>query len=259
MSDDFLSLKILIVSEVAAERDRVRHAASQASVPVEIAEIENVGDSAETCERLARDTFDIVFFDSRMSRAGRQEVLDAARAANGRPLVILIGPADLKSREVITEGLAVDGALAKPIDPGEAGAMMDRCVRARMPNRVLIVDDSSTVRTVVRKVLQASRFRIEAEEAAEGAAALEQASKQHFDIVFLDCNMPGLDGFATLTELKRDYPNIKVVMITGTNDVTIADRALASGASDFLFKPFFAKDIDALLNRLFGLMSPKTG
>jgi FixJ family two-component response regulator len=53
------------------------------------------------------------------------------------------------------------------------------------------------------------------------------------------------------------YPDMKVVMITGTRDVRIEDRARASGAKDFLYKPFFAKDIDAVLNRLFGLMHPR--
>ena len=77
---------------------------------------------------------------------------------------------------------------------------MERCIRARLPKRVLIVDDSSTVRSVVRKVLQASRFKLEAEEAADGSAAIELAKKKRFDIVFLDCQMPGLDGFATFAE-----------------------------------------------------------
>jgi FixJ family two-component response regulator len=43
-------------------------------------------------------------------------------------------------------------------------------------------------------------------------------------------------------------------MITGTRDMRIEDRARNDGASDFLYKPFFAKDIDAVLSRLFGLM-----
>jgi CheY-like chemotaxis protein len=50
----------------------------------------------------------------------------------------------------------------------------------------LIVDDSSTVCSVIRKVLQASRFKLEAEEAADGSVAIELAKKQSFDIVFLD-------------------------------------------------------------------------
>jgi CheY-like chemotaxis protein len=184
-------------------------------------------------------------------------VLDATRDASGRPLAILVGAAEMKTREVLTDGLLVDGVIAKPIDARELSQLIENCIRARLPKRVLIVDDSATVRSIIRKVLQASRFRLEPDEAAEGAAAIEQANQQRFDIVFLDCNMPGLDGFATLSQLKRSHPDSKVVMITGTRDIRIEDRARAGGAADFLYKPFFAKDIDAVLNRAFGLMRQK--
>jgi CheY-like chemotaxis protein len=254
MSDDFISLKMLIVSEAAAERELVRRAALQASVLIDVTEIAAAGDANAALEALKRDNYDAIFLDSRMPKASRQEVLDAARESNGRPLTILVGAAEMKTREVLTDGLAVDGVLAKPIEMGELESLLANCVRARLPNRALIVDDSSTVRSVIRKVLQASRFRFEAEEAEAGAAAIELASKQHFDMIFLDCNMPGLDGFATLAEIRRIRPDAKVVMITGTRDIRIEDRAHAEGARDFLYKPFFAKDIDAVLNRLFGLM-----
>jgi CheY-like chemotaxis protein len=159
----------------------------------------------------------------------------------------------MKTREVLTDGLEVDSALAKPIDLQEACDLLNRCIRARLPKRVLIVDDSSTVRSVIRKVLLASRYRLETEEAQDGAAAIALAKKQRFDFVFLDCEMPVVDGFTALAEFKRDHAAMEVVMITGTRDFRIEDRARAGGAKDFLFKPFFAKDVDAVLNRLFGL------
>jgi CheY-like chemotaxis protein len=206
-----------------------------------------------TREALKRDSFDIVFFDSRMPKNSRQSVLDAIRAAPNQPIAILIGASAVKTREVLTDGLEVDGVLAKPIDAQEARGVIDGCIRARLPNRVLVVDDSSTVRAVVRKVLQASCFRLEADDAQDGKTAIARAKQQPFDIVFLDYQMPGLDGFGTLAELLRMQPKAKVVMITGTRDVRIEDRARAEGAADFLYKPFFAKDIDAVLSRLFGL------
>jgi DNA-binding NtrC family response regulator len=257
MSEDFFSLKMLIVSEAAQERDLVRQAAAQASTPIDVSELETVGDPIATGEMLAREGYDVVFFDSRMSKPSRQALLDAVRAAPSRPLAVLIGAAAIRTREVLTDGLDVDSTLAKPIDVNEARELIGQCTRARLPRRVLIVDDSSTVRSVVRKVLQASRFKLEAEEAEDGSVAIEAAKKQPFDIVFLDCQMPGIDGFATLAEFKRAHPDMKVVMITGTRDVRIEDRARADGAKDFLYKPFFAKDIDAVLNRLFGLARPK--
>ena len=67
---------------------------------------------------------------------------------------------------------------------------------------------------------------------------------------------PVSTALPALAELKRVHPDIKVIMITGTRDVRIEDRARAEGARDFLYKPFFAKDIDAALNRLLGLALP---
>jgi DNA-binding NtrC family response regulator len=253
MKDDFFSLKILIVSEATSERGLLRQAASQVSVPAEFMEIEAAGDPIAMGQLLAHGSYDVVFFDSRLPRQGRQELLSAIRVTSTRPLAVLVGAAAIRTREVLTDGLEVDSALAKPIDLQEARDLIERCIRARLPKRLLIVDDSSTVRSVIRKVLQASRFKLDAEEAANGSAAIELAKKRRFDIVFLDYEMPGTDGFVTLAELKRVHPDIKVIMITGMRDVRIEDRARAEGAGDFLYKPFFAKDIDVVLNRLFGL------
>ena len=253
MSDDFISMKILIVSEAAPERELLRRASAEASIPVEASELDAPGDPVAMSELLARENFDVVFFDSRIAKPARQEFLNVIRAAPSRPLAVLIAPATIKTREVLTDGLEVDSALAKPMDLQETRDLIGCCIRARLPQRVLIVDDSSTVRSVVRKVLLASRCKLAAEEAADGSAAIELAKKQRFDIVFLDCQMPGIDGFATLGILKKAHPDMKVVMMTGTRDHRIEDRARTEGAKDFLFKPFFAKDIDAVLNRLFGL------
>ncbi len=83
---------------------------------------------------------------------------------------------------------------------------IERCARLRLPNRVLVVDDFPTMRSIVRKILVASRFRLEMSEAQEGVDALKQIATGKFDLVFLDYNMPGLNGVETLAEIKRQYP-----------------------------------------------------
>ena len=77
--------------------------------------------------------------------------------------------------------------------------------------------------------------------------------------MFLDYNMPGLNGFETLAEIKRESPNVTVVMMTSTLDNAIADRARAAGALAFLKKPFYPADIDAVLERYFGLHVARRG
>jgi len=147
----------------------------------------------------------------------------------------------------------IDGAVIKPTTREEAKALIERCIRVRMPNRVLLVDDSATTRSIVRKILLASRFRLEIAEAQEGLGALKQVGSGKFDLVFLDYNMPGLNGVETLMEIKRQYPRIEVVIMTSTPDEELAQRARAGGAAAFLKKPFFPSDIDAVLHSVFGL------
>src|SRR5690242_6332299 len=115
MNDDFLTLKMLMVSEAAAERNVVRRVAAEASIPIEVTEAEAVRDSTAATELLSRASYDVVLFDSRIPKNERQVLIDAIRAAKSRPLAILIGAAEMKTREVLTDGLEVDGALAKPI------------------------------------------------------------------------------------------------------------------------------------------------
>ena len=257
MSDNLVSLRMLVVSEAVAEREIIRQATTLASIPIEVEEIDAKDDGSAACDLLAQKTADVILYDSRISKVGRQKLFDASRAASGDPLAILIGAAELKTREVLTDGLPVDGVLAKPINPRELSTLINNCIRARLPSRVLIVDDSSTVRSIIRKVLQASRFRLNTDEVEDGGKAIELVGKQRYDIIFLDCQMPGIDGFDTLLEIKKARPDTKVVMITGTRDIRIEDRARANGAADFLFKPFYAADIDAVLSRLFSLMRPR--
>ena len=94
-------------------------------------------------------------------------------------------------------------------------------------------------------------------EAAEGIAALNQVRSGNFGMVFLDYYMPGLNGFETLSEIKRESPNVAVVMMTSTVDNAIADRAHAAGALAFLKKPFYLAVIDTVLERYYGLHVPR--
>jgi CheY-like chemotaxis protein len=89
-------------------------------------------------------------------------------------------------------------------------------------------------------------------EAEQGMEAVELARKIDFDIVFLDYNLPGLNGLETMAEFRREKRNPTFVLITSTQDIAVALRARAQGAA-FLKKPFFPADIEAVLCRFYGL------
>jgi CheY-like chemotaxis protein len=107
------------------------------------------------------------------------------------------------------------------------------------------------MRSIVRKILSGSRFALEVSEAEAGTDALNQVANG-FDLVLLDCNMPGIDGFETLAQIRQIAPRVDVVMMTATEDEAMAGRARASGAAAFIKKPFYPADIDAIITRLYG-------
>ena len=108
--------------------------------------------------------------------------------------------------------------------------------------RCLFVDDSSVIRKVARRILEGMNFQIA--EAEDGEKALKACEQQLPDAVLLDWNMPVMDGYEFLRNLRRmpggDKP--KVVFCTTENDVAHIARALHAGANEYIMKPF-DKDI----------------
>ena len=106
----------------------------------------------------------------------------------------------------------------------------------------LIVDDSSVIRKVARRILEGLEFQIA--EAENGEEAFEACGREMPDAILLDWNMPKMDGYDFLRVLRRlpggDKP--KVVFCTTENDVAHIARALHAGANEYIMKPF-DKDI----------------
>jgi two-component system, chemotaxis family, chemotaxis protein CheY len=106
----------------------------------------------------------------------------------------------------------------------------------------LVVDDSSVIRKVARRILEGLEFQIA--EAENGEEAIDACRRQIPDAILLDWNMPKMDGYEFLRVLRRlpggDKP--KVVFCTTENDVAHIARALHAGANEYIMKPF-DKDI----------------
>ena len=106
----------------------------------------------------------------------------------------------------------------------------------------LVADDSSVIRKVARRILEKLDFQII--EAEDGEQALEVCRSAMPDAVLLDWNMPRMDGYEFLRNLRRlpDGDRPKVVFCTTENDVAHIARALHAGANEYIMKPF-DKDI----------------
>ena len=200
MTGDLVSLRVLIVSGVMHDRDILRQGAGAVSVPIDILE---AGTAKAAGGLVAGGDIDIVFIDSRIAAADRAALLTAIRSTKPPPFVFLFA-ADKGEAGALASDAKVDGVVAKPTTREEAKVLLERCGLLRLPRRVLLVDDSATMRSIVRKILTASRFRLEVSEAEEGVDALKQVRGGKFDLVILDYNMPGLNGIETLSEIKRE-------------------------------------------------------
>ena len=117
--------------------------------------------------------------------------------------------------------------------------------------RILVVDDNEDLRTTIQALLQADGFEVAV--AADGEAALVQNKSRPADVVVTDLFMPDKDGIETIIELKKLYPNIKIVAMSGWTSTQGSDYlqvAREIGAAVTLQKPFDPKELSRVVRQL---------
>lgn len=105
-----------------------------------------------------------------------------------------------------------------------------------MADLVLIVDDDESVRTTLYKVIRSNG--LEAELASSGEQALEMTAKIHYDLILLDVNMQGLDGFAVVQRLRSRGIKTPIIIVSGRKEDYDTLYGLDIGADDYVTKPF---------------------
>lgn len=116
--------------------------------------------------------------------------------------------------------------------------------------RILVVDDDTLMREVLKAILRAEGFAV-AGEAKEGRGAIVQTARLLPDAVCLDVNMPELSGLETLKILRDKFPDIPVVMVTGDASMTTVREAVSFGAAGYIIKPFNAGRVGDTLRAVF--------
>ena len=152
----------------------------------------------------------------------------AAPTANAQPAAPVT---DLTAFELLDDVLPPEGG----VPPGAKGT-------------VLLVDDEDSLRMVMKDLLERDGWTVR--EAADGVQALDAVDRHAPDIILLDLNLPGLDGYSVLEKLRsrpstRDVP---IIVLTAKGDEDNEVRVLEAGANDFLTKPFRARALSARLD-----------
>ena len=121
--------------------------------------------------------------------------------------------------------------------------------------KILIVEDSPAMRQLLALAVR-KRAGVEVQEAGDGLAALKLLTNAHFDLVFVDLNMPILDGMKLIKKIRESEttsgaPRVRICVVTTESAQATEDQARALGADFFVRKPVARRDVERILAEAF--------
>ncbi|PKP47122.1 MAG: Fis family transcriptional regulator [Bacteroidetes bacterium HGW-Bacteroidetes-11] len=108
-------------------------------------------------------------------------------------------------------------------------------------SKILAIDDDSIIRTLLSNSLSKAGYNVVT--AADGESGLMKAANEKPDIVITDYQMPGISGLDVITELKKSYPGLPVILLTAHGDVALTIKSIQLGAYDFIEKPIQMQEV----------------
>ncbi len=125
--------------------------------------------------------------------------------------------------------------------------------------RVLIADDFQETRRSVRLMLSLNPDVVVVAIAKDGQEAVDLAKLHHPDLAVLDIYMPNKNGLDAYKEINQIYPDTGCIIITGQKETELLSDAMASGAQEYLLKPFSIEDLNDAVNRVAAQVWEKRG
>lgn len=202
-------------------------------------------------EKIDRVEYQIVVLDVKMPDIDGLEVFRILRQRHpSLPVVMLTGHSSLEDAfQTSRDGIA--DYLDKPIDMDELARRLRGIVQQQQAQaesgdrvegegagetvRVMVVDDETDFLQSVKAVLE--RRRLSVTTAESGEAALGLLAENLVDVIVLDVKMPGMSGLDVLRRVRRDYPSVQVILLSGHPSVDAAVEGVRLGASEYLQKP----------------------
>jgi len=120
--------------------------------------------------------------------------------------------------------------------------------------RILAIDDSRTIRTLLTQTLQNAGFEVST--AVDGVEGVQKFHDEHADLVITDVNMPNKDGFGVLADIRASTKNqaVPVLVLTTESGADLKERARKAGATGWIVKPFEDEALVAVIRRLTGVV-----
>ena len=117
-------------------------------------------------------------------------------------------------------------------------------------SKILVVDDASFMRSVLKDIIKSNGLASEIFEAGDGIEGVKTYQKIKPDLVTMDVNMPRADGIQALRAILKIDPKAKVIMITSVEEKHIVQDAIKLGARDYVVKPFDRSNVPLVINKV---------
>ncbi|KOA18944.1 alkaline phosphatase synthesis transcriptional regulatory protein PhoP [Clostridium homopropionicum DSM 5847] len=122
-----------------------------------------------------------------------------------------------------------------------------------MNNKVLIIEDQESIRKFIKLALEKQSFKVV--QASSGEEGIEKVISESPQVVVLDIMLPGIDGFKVCEILRKEYPNIGIIMLTALGQDIDKIKGLEFGADDYMVKPFNPLELSARINSIIRRMT----
>ncbi len=238
-------LRVLVADDSAVTR-RVLSALISTILPG--AQLVEAANGGKTCDALRAEAFDVAFVDVHMPDMSGPRAISRVRQSGISPFVVLMGDSQDDLADPLVRDIEAYEFLQKPLEEQELRQIFANVRRMREPTRALIVDDSKASRRLMSKVLEASRFTINIAAADSGESALALLKEEPYDVLFLDYAMPGIDGLETACLVQELMPDVRVVMVSASQNPAVEKAARYFGAIHFMRKPFYAREVDKVMH-----------
>jgi CheY-like chemotaxis protein len=209
------------------------------------------GEQALAVSKTYPGPIDLVLTDVVMPGMSGAEL--ATRLKVSRPRLLTLYMSGYAGSAIGEHGVLGEGVgfLPKPFTPESlAGKVQQLLARGAEAPSILVVDDEAAVRTLFRQILSGAGFRVT--EAADGAQALALLRDRRFDVVITDLVMPDREGIETIGEIRRSYPAVKIIAVSGAFGGQFLKTASLLGAHATLSKPVPAAVLIGSVQRLLG-------
>lgn len=252
-SEERPALRALVADTAAGSRMSLSATLKSFDPGITIVE---TSEGRETLDSLMRETPDIAFVNVHLPGMSGAEAVAVARHQGARPLTLLMIDGVMKHWVDLSVELDAYEFLKKPVDIGHVTALLKNTRRMRETLRLLVVDDSETARTLVRRVFERSRFSVVIDETDSGRHALKLMQMTAYDLALIDQNLAGLDGLETACQAREVAPDTQLLMMTSSPSDTLPGALRHFGIAAMLRKPFYIRDVEKVFHKLYGLRRP---